>query len=972
MMSHLMKTELHETRDTVVASWLAARDTNLARGVGLVAYLAASDITSLLGADAAAAIARTDALSLPLLTEQSLTDTTLVKTMHHEVALARRDRRAILVATPLSEAALAGAASSTSHPSELDAAGLVARAELAFMIEQSCVARVMNGGRSALYLTPIEARLAMALRARNLTFQPQVEIGRFRADFLVQQHLCSVPGIVVECDGAGFHDEVRDASRDRELVALGYRVLRFSGSQIYRDAAACAAAVETAARSGAESSVRPPTVDTALSPRQAEAVAHRDGPARVAAPAGSGKTRVIAARVRRLVSDGIDPARICAVSFTNKAVGEMSERLPELADRATFTTLHSLAKRIAEGGGARRTLIQGIRPDHARSIPSRWAVLKPLLNAEEYKFRSSNDLWVEAVTTYRQAFSVPDFADWDPSTRPARQRFIEVCAAYDCELGERNLTDFEGWVHDAIRVLACDPARRALESAKFDYWIVDEYQDLPLAKLKLLRLLVAPARNVFVVGDDDQVLYGFAGASPEIFEAYSTEFPGAAEYVLDTNFRSRHELVVRTRWLIERNVRRVDKRTQAHHPLDDTDCVRVEVRSEYDELAESFVREHLAAGAAPDDIAVLFRLRDIAIPVERRLASAGVPHTRCSHDRFFERQSVRALLSWLMIVAGPREGLPLLLRDTLRWPPRYLRNETIDALVAVPVWDTAVELGDVIASLNVHRADLTVDHQGDALDGYIAALRNARAHTSPTTILDALGLRGQMKSESAAAGQASPVVVHDVLYRLAAQFKTVADLLRWIRKESGNPDYDFGADEEAHAVRGTVTLASIHQAKGLEWPHVAVVGPLDAMPDWRAATPGQLEEERRVAYVAATRAQQSLMFCASPQYARELLTRADGLTWADYRAGRTTPQPRVSPWPDYRTSPPTGRSRTRAATSEWDASIPEGASRRGGVWVLRVDVGENAGHACTCGLIAWNPPADASCPDCGKPFHVDD
>ncbi len=963
-------------RHPVVAAWLAAQDANLGRGIGLISYQTDAEITAVLGLRSDGLISTNGALVLPVLTEELLSGPQVVD-LHRDVAVARHDKRAILAATPLAEAALAGARSSTSNPSELDATDLVARAELAFILEQSCVARVVSNGSAALYLTPIEARLAAALRARGVDFRPQVEIGRFRADFLI------APGpaderLVVECDGAGFHDDVRDAARDRELRELGYTVLRFSGSQIYQDAPACAAAVVSAMRAIDGPSPHSLSVDSSLSARQAEAVSHRDGPARVAAPAGSGKTRVIAARVRQLAACGVDPARICAISFTNKAVDEMRERLPELADRTTFTTLHALAKGIAEAAGSKRTLIQGIRPDRARSIPTRWAVLKPLLDPDEYKFRASNELWVDAVTTYRQSFELPDLEDWDAGNRPAAQRFREVCDEYDRELRDRNLTDFEGWIHDALRALASDPARRDLEAAKFDYWIVDEYQDLPLGKLKLLRLLVAPARNVFVVGDDDQVLYGFAGASPNIFRSFSSEFPGAAQYVLDANFRSPHELVVRTRWLIERNRNRVEKQTRAHQELDGADRVRTEIRSDYDALAESFVRDRLSAGVPPDHIAVLFRLRDMAVPIERRLATAGIPHARCSHERFFERGSVRALLSWLMLVAGPRRDWPALLQDTLRWPPRYLRNETIAALIDEVASDEELTLTDVLTTADAYRDELNTGHQPDALAKYIATVRNASANASPTAILDALALRALMKNEAAGAGQASPVVIYDVLYRLASQFVTVAELIQWVQREGSNSDYDFSSDSEASTPPGAVTLASIHQAKGQEWPHVAVVGPLDGMPDRRAATSGQLEEERRIAYVAATRAQESLLFCASPQYAEELGARADGLTWADYRAGRTTPAPRhatapgrqarVQRSPRGTSASARGPSGTRATPSRWDDSVPEGASQRKGVWVLRAADTTNGAHVCACGLVAWRPPTGATCPDCDTPL----
>ena len=199
-------------------------------------------------------------------------------------------------------------------------------------------------------------------------------------------------------------------------------------------------------------------------------------------------------------------------------------------------------------------------------MPTRQQVLRDLLEPREYQFSQGLQLSVDAVTFHRESFRLPDFRDWDWEYRPDPARFVDVCASYEQALRHGNLTDFEGFVHDAVRALARNAELRAEEAGRFDYWIVDEYQDLPEGKLKLLRLLVAPARNVFVVGDDDQVLYSFAGPTPDIFEAFTAEYPDAAEFVLDTNYRSAEEIVVRSGWLIARNQRRVPKETKADRP----------------------------------------------------------------------------------------------------------------------------------------------------------------------------------------------------------------------------------------------------------------------------------------------------------------------------------------------------------------------------------------------------------------------
>ena len=394
----------------------------------------------------------------------------------------------MLASTSLAEHQLAGAVSSEAEPWELDVAGVVARVDLAFLLEQHCIARARFSDSGALYLTPIEARLARALSEAQVRHDVQVQIGDHRVDFLIDGRLA------VECDGAAYHDPESDRSRDRALAAMGVRVLRLSGSEIYRNVAGCITQISNAlAGSSANYDVH---AVMALSRSQEVATRHRSGPAWVAAPAGSGKTRVIEARIRRLLTQGVDPSRICAISFTNRAVGEMKDRLPKAeAAGVRFSTLHSLAKEISElrPHGRKRVLIQKVRP--SPRAPTRWSILKPLLEPGEYKFRRSNILWPEAIGTFRSSHVLPSFESFPPDLRPAPERFLEIHARYDAELEENTLTDFEGYVLNAVRLLSRHPTSRALLSGRYDHWIVDEYQDLPPGKLALLRLLASPARN---------------------------------------------------------------------------------------------------------------------------------------------------------------------------------------------------------------------------------------------------------------------------------------------------------------------------------------------------------------------------------------------------------------------------------------------------------------------------------------------
>ena len=706
----------------------------------------------------------------------------------------------------------------------------------------------------------------------GVEFRAQVPIGPYRVDFLAlgpRGH----GGLVVECDGRAFHDPNLDRVRDSDLKRLGYEVVRFTGSQIFRDPARCASVVrdrlQTLAPERRATAINEDEGGTRPTPEQEAASRHRSGPARVTAGAGSGKTRVIATRIRQLVAEGVDPASICSISYTNAAVQEMRDRLPELTgeDGVAFTTIHSLAKRITDSAGWSRQLIQGNRAN--AKLPTRHSLVSEIVPRASWgSMLDGVTLWVEAISFYRQAFEPPDFREWEPEKRPSSGEFIRICERYEDELKRRGLTDFEGMIHDAIRALARDPEIRLREAGKFDHWIVDEYQDLPPAKLNLLRLLTAPARNIFVVGDEDQVIFGFAGSKPSAFGEFGEAYPGFVEYQLGMNFRCPPEVITATNSLIANNLNRTERRIIAAKSPSPASPVQVFTKHEYDEVALQFVRSHIEEGVSADEIALLFRNAAMAIPIERRLDRAGIAYIRLSREKFFERRITRRILAWLRMFASGERDWPALVGETLMWPNRYITKETREACRQALLTDRSLSPKRVVESLSEIAKDLE-EHQQDALFKYLWAIERVRVR-QPSQIMSELGLRDAVRREKRSSGQASPVVIHDILYRLATQFTTVDEMLLWIAEFGDDPDVVLDDQEPNRKEKGRVMLSTIHKAKGREWDHVGVLGPLGGMPDWRAETDDQKEEERRLAYVAATRAKKSLTFCASNQYAKEL------------------------------------------------------------------------------------------------------
>jgi len=213
-------------------------------------------------------------------------------------------------------------------------------------------------------------------------------------------------------------------------------------------------------------------------------------------------------------------------------------------------------------------------------------------------------------------------------------------------------------------------------------------------------------------------------------------------------------------------------------------------------------------------------------------------------------------------------------------------------------------------------------------------------------------------------------VLFDIFYRLAAQFKTAQDLLGWISRNADDRDYQPNIEDGLEVAPGLVTLSTIHQAKGKEWDHVAVLGPPDGMPDYRAQFPKSREEERRIAYVAFTRARKSVLFGGSSQFAEELERREDGLSWDDYRAGRSEPsEPRPSWDPSLGRQQPVSPRRSAQRTSDKFGDLPEGVVMKKGIGVLRSGAPVAEGEMpCTCGARVWTDGGGIpyTCPECGS------
>ncbi len=571
-----------------------------------------------------------------------------------------------------------------------------------------------------------------------------------------------------------------------------------------------------------------------LAPDQLGAVAHLAGPARVIAPAGSGKTRVLTERLHHLLGDrGWERDGVLALAYNKEAQLEMERRTS--AFRPRVRTLNALGYRIlADHRGKAPGLLD--ERDTRRLVES--------LLPGRRQHRANTD----PIGPYLEALGTIRLGLQDPADVEASRDDVDGLAAlfgpYRTHLADRGVVDFDEQIYGAIEALLTDGAFRRSMQQQHRHLLVDEFQDLTPAHVLLIRLLALPALDVYAVGDDDQVIYGHNSADPAFLIDYSRLFAGAAAHPLTVNYRCPVEVVEGARTLLGYNHRRVQKEIVAGPNADPIQGGLRVVEHGPDDAAQSTVAVVQGwldePGVEPSSVAVLARVNSLLLAPQVALAEAGVPLNSVLRPEVLERTGMRAALAYLRIgVAGTGIDQRDIV-EIMRRPTRGLPQWFPDRLERRTSW--SVKTLKAIADQVPDKEGAKVIRLADDLAAVVAAARSGTTRDVLEVVRDDIGLGTAMGMLDRTGGSQGSSHLDDLegLLGVADLHPDPAGFETWLRRVFGRE-----ADPDG------VTLSTIHRVKGREWDRVVVFGVADGVVPHRLSD--DIEEERRVLHVGITR-----------------------------------------------------------------------------------------------------------------------
>lgn len=607
-----------------------------------------------------------------------------------------------------------------------------------------------------------------------------------------------------------------------------------------------------------------------LNPKQKEAVLHTDGPLLILAGAGSGKTRVLTHRIAYLIDEcGVNPWNIMAITFTNKAAGEMRERVDNLvgfgAESIWVSTFHSSCVRILrrhiENLGY-TTSFSIYDSDDQKTLMRQ--VFKTLdIDTKQFKERSV----LAAISSAKDKLITPEEFLLNAGGDFRKKKTGEIYKEYQKQLKKNNALDFDDLIVKTVELFQNNPQILDYYQERFRYIMVDEYQDTNMAQFKLVSLLASKYRNLCVVGDDDQSIYRFRGADIQNILSFENTFPGTMVIKLEQNYRSTQNILDAANEVIRHNFGRKDKTLWTANGEGDKILFK-QFDTAKDE-ADFVVRQIRDSGYSYQDQAVLYRTNAQSRLLEERCIFYNVPYRLVGGVNFYQRKEIKDILAYLKTIANGVDDLSVI--RIINVPKRGIGATTIGRVTAfasehsMSFYDTLKEAKQIPG----------IGKAAEKISRFIAQMEAFRAMAYSEEysmkdlighILEDTGYEEELQEEGEIEAQTRLENIEELINKAAAyeedsEHPTLDEFLEQVALVADIDNVDDTEDR--------VTLMTLHSAKGLEFPKVYLVGMEDGLfPGMMSIMSGdktEMEEERRLCYVGITRAKKELVLTAARQ-----------------------------------------------------------------------------------------------------------
>lgn len=584
-----------------------------------------------------------------------------------------------------------------------------------------------------------------------------------------------------------------------------------------------------------------------LNDLQREAVMHKNGPCLVIAGAGSGKTKVLTTRIATLIDSGVESYHILAITFTNKAAKEMKERLNKIVEdnQAFVGTFHSFGMRVIRENVLKLGMTRNFTILDSEDVLS---IIKKILKEKGYDIKEVAPSYIRNRISFIKNEMLTN-AEVEKFFQSDMEKIAyEVYLEYNIRLKQNNSVDFDDLLRLPVLLFQEHPEVLEHYQDKYQYILIDEYQDTNEVQYKLVKLLARKYRNLFVVGDPDQSIYQFRGANYKNILNFEKDYPDAVVIPLEDNYRSTKMILDAANSVIKHNKERKEKNLRSHHG----EGLKIKYMRAYDEKNEinlviEEIRKLFSEGYKKKDVAVFYRTNAQARVVEEQFLKANIPYKVVGSYYFYSRKEIKDLICYLRLILNPHDNVSL--ERVINVPKRGIGSTSIAKLATLSK-DSELSMFDVLNSPKELE-----------FKNLILALQEEAKNCSLTELVDLVLEKTGIKREL----EQDPALESELRLDNLMEFRSITATYE---ETTGSVDLgDFleeislVADISEHKNEDdVVTLMTMHSAKGLEFPIVFLVGMEEGLfPHQNSFNEeGGIEEERRLCYVAITRAKERL------------------------------------------------------------------------------------------------------------------